>query len=226
MSFWPQSDQLLKLTGIVTKRQQRCTKSVWLFGATALVSQLPVLRLYSFWIPFPNTSQFCSSPGVPSDINQVLLPLRPPKVSISLCCPFRSSFPPHVHLSIRSSAQSEGWSCRAALYLCSNWPGGKPEVRLLPSHHQHTHLPLHSQVHLCKVVKWFPPKGEILWRIRVNLFLFVWLSYLPWFEVFYKLLNNLADYLKKGQVSRCGMYEGAVFDCFHNHEIMSKYFPD
>uniref|UniRef100_A0A8C9WYC0 DENN domain containing 1C n=1 Tax=Sander lucioperca TaxID=283035 RepID=A0A8C9WYC0_SANLU len=27
------------------------------------------------------------------------------------------------------------------------------------------------------------------------------LSYLPWFEVFYKLLNNLADYLTKGQVS-------------------------
>lgn len=25
-------------------------------------------------------------------------------------------------------------------------------------------------------------------------------SYLPWFEVFYKLLNNLADYLSKGQV--------------------------
>lgn len=25
------------------------------------------------------------------------------------------------------------------------------------------------------------------------------LSYLPWFEVFYKLLNNLADYLSKGQ---------------------------
>uniref|UniRef100_A0A667YMX9 DENN domain containing 1C n=1 Tax=Myripristis murdjan TaxID=586833 RepID=A0A667YMX9_9TELE len=29
------------------------------------------------------------------------------------------------------------------------------------------------------------------------------LSYLPWFEVFYKLLNNLADYLTKGQVSFC-----------------------
>uniref|UniRef100_A0A3Q4C049 UDENN domain-containing protein n=1 Tax=Mola mola TaxID=94237 RepID=A0A3Q4C049_MOLML len=27
------------------------------------------------------------------------------------------------------------------------------------------------------------------------------LNYLPWFEVFYKLLNNLADYLMKGQVS-------------------------
>uniref|UniRef100_A0A667YZF2 DENN domain containing 1C n=1 Tax=Myripristis murdjan TaxID=586833 RepID=A0A667YZF2_9TELE len=27
--------------------------------------------------------------------------------------------------------------------------------------------------------------------------------YLPWFEVFYKLLNNLADYLTKGQVSFC-----------------------
>uniref|UniRef100_A0A8C5NDI4 UDENN domain-containing protein n=1 Tax=Gouania willdenowi TaxID=441366 RepID=A0A8C5NDI4_GOUWI len=26
------------------------------------------------------------------------------------------------------------------------------------------------------------------------------LSYLPWFEVFYKLLNNLADHLSKGQV--------------------------
>ncbi len=25
-------------------------------------------------------------------------------------------------------------------------------------------------------------------------------SYLPWFEVFYKLLNNLADYITKGQV--------------------------
>lgn len=28
-------------------------------------------------------------------------------------------------------------------------------------------------------------------------------SYLPWFEVFYKLLNNLADYLTKGQVRLC-----------------------
>uniref|UniRef100_A0A3Q2G065 UDENN domain-containing protein n=1 Tax=Cyprinodon variegatus TaxID=28743 RepID=A0A3Q2G065_CYPVA len=27
------------------------------------------------------------------------------------------------------------------------------------------------------------------------------LSYLPWFEVFYKLLNNLADYLSKGQIN-------------------------
>ncbi|CAL8332636.1 unnamed protein product [Merluccius merluccius] len=27
------------------------------------------------------------------------------------------------------------------------------------------------------------------------------LSYLPWFEVFYKLLNNLADYLGKGQIN-------------------------
>ncbi|XP_032418021.1 DENN domain-containing protein 1B isoform X2 [Xiphophorus hellerii] len=27
------------------------------------------------------------------------------------------------------------------------------------------------------------------------------LSYLPWFEVFYKLLNNLADYLAKGQIN-------------------------
>uniref|UniRef100_A0A672GD84 UDENN domain-containing protein n=1 Tax=Salarias fasciatus TaxID=181472 RepID=A0A672GD84_SALFA len=26
-------------------------------------------------------------------------------------------------------------------------------------------------------------------------------TYLPWFEVFYKLLNNLADYLSKGQTS-------------------------
>uniref|UniRef100_A0A3B4XYC7 DENN domain containing 1C n=1 Tax=Seriola lalandi dorsalis TaxID=1841481 RepID=A0A3B4XYC7_SERLL len=35
------------------------------------------------------------------------------------------------------------------------------------------------------------------------------LSYLPWFEVFYKLLNNLADYLTKGQVSflcLCGTF--------------------
>lgn len=30
-------------------------------------------------------------------------------------------------------------------------------------------------------------------------------SYLPWFEVFYKLLNNLADYLTKGQVRFCCM---------------------
>lgn len=62
-----------------------------------------------------------------------------------------------------------------------------------------------------------------------QLFPFVWLSYLPWFEVFYKLLNNLADYLKKGQVRRCGMYEGAFFDHFHNdfnHVIMYEYFTD
>lgn len=26
-------------------------------------------------------------------------------------------------------------------------------------------------------------------------------SYLPWFEAFYKLLNNLADYVTKGQVN-------------------------
>lgn len=49
-----------------------------------------------------------------------------------------------------------------------------------------------------------------------QLFPFVWLSYLPWFEVFYKLLNNLAEYLKKGQVSWCRMYEATFIDHYHN----------
>ena len=32
-------------------------------------------------------------------------------------------------------------------------------------------------------------------------FLFLCPSYLPWFEIFYRLLNTLADYSLKGQVS-------------------------
>lgn len=41
------------------------------------------------------------------------------------------------------------------------------------------------------------------------------LSYLPWFEVFYKLLNNLADYLSKGQTSEaktllCELYKQPI----------------
>lgn len=50
----------------------------------------------------------------------------------------------------------------------------------------------------------------------------VWLSYLPWFEVFYKLLNNLADYLKKGQVIRCCIKKVLALisaGCNHGHNI-------
>lgn len=95
---------------------------------------------------FTDNVQFCPSPGVLSNITQVLLPLWHPKVSICLWFSSCLPFSPHVHLWLHRSAQSQGWSRRAALYFCSNWPGGKPEVRFLPSHHQYTHLPLHSQV--------------------------------------------------------------------------------
>ncbi|KAM6940227.1 LOW QUALITY PROTEIN: DENN domain-containing protein 1B [Xenentodon cancila] len=37
------------------------------------------------------------------------------------------------------------------------------------------------------------------------------LSYLPWFEVFYKLLNNLADYLSKGQISEMKALLAALY---------------
>nr|XP_046263111.1 DENN domain-containing protein 1B isoform X2 [Scatophagus argus] len=37
------------------------------------------------------------------------------------------------------------------------------------------------------------------------------LSYLPWFEVFYKLLNNLADYLTKGQTSEMKALLAALY---------------
>ncbi|KAG7223752.1 hypothetical protein INR49_026434, partial [Caranx melampygus] len=37
------------------------------------------------------------------------------------------------------------------------------------------------------------------------------LSYLPWFEVFYKLLNNLADYLTKGQTSEMKVLLAALY---------------
>ncbi|CAJ1053157.1 DENN domain-containing protein 1B isoform X3 [Xyrichtys novacula] len=37
------------------------------------------------------------------------------------------------------------------------------------------------------------------------------LSYLPWFEVFYKLLNNLADYLIKGQTSEMKALLAALY---------------
>ncbi|XP_071032121.1 DENN domain-containing protein 1B-like isoform X1 [Oncorhynchus clarkii lewisi] len=37
------------------------------------------------------------------------------------------------------------------------------------------------------------------------------LSYLPWFEVFYKLLNNLADYLTKGQTNEMRELLGALY---------------
>ncbi|XP_022611185.1 DENN domain-containing protein 1B-like isoform X1 [Seriola dumerili] len=38
------------------------------------------------------------------------------------------------------------------------------------------------------------------------------LSYLPWFEVFYKLLNNLADYLTKGQTNEMKALLGALYE--------------
>ncbi|XP_055060083.2 DENN domain-containing protein 1B isoform X4 [Misgurnus anguillicaudatus] len=41
------------------------------------------------------------------------------------------------------------------------------------------------------------------------------LSYLPWFEVFYKLLNNLADYMTKGQTNE--MKE--LLTLLHNHPV-------
>ncbi|XP_072567906.1 DENN domain-containing protein 1B isoform X2 [Paramormyrops kingsleyae] len=41
------------------------------------------------------------------------------------------------------------------------------------------------------------------------------LSYLPWFEVFYKLLNNLADYLTKGQTNE--MRE--LLSALHKHPV-------
>lgn len=44
------------------------------------------------------------------------------------------------------SAQDERRSGRAALYLCFDWPGGEPEVRLLSPGQQFKHLPLHAQV--------------------------------------------------------------------------------
>ncbi|KAM4595069.1 DENN domain-containing protein 1B isoform 1-T1 [Fundulus diaphanus] len=37
------------------------------------------------------------------------------------------------------------------------------------------------------------------------------LSYLPWFEVFYKLLNNLADYLSKGQINETKALLAALY---------------
>ncbi|XP_067353937.1 DENN domain-containing protein 1B isoform X2 [Channa argus] len=37
------------------------------------------------------------------------------------------------------------------------------------------------------------------------------LSYLPWFEVFYKLLNNLADYLTKGQTNEMKLLLDALY---------------
>ncbi|XP_029918842.1 DENN domain-containing protein 1B isoform X2 [Myripristis murdjan] len=37
------------------------------------------------------------------------------------------------------------------------------------------------------------------------------LSYLPWFEVFYKLLNNLADYLTKGQTNEMKLLLAALY---------------
>nr|XP_043871932.1 DENN domain-containing protein 1B isoform X1 [Solea senegalensis] len=37
------------------------------------------------------------------------------------------------------------------------------------------------------------------------------LSYLPWFEVFYKLLNNLADYLTKGQTNETKVLLAALY---------------
>lgn len=46
-------------------------------------------------------------------------------------------------------------------------------------------------------------------------------SYLPWFEVFYKLLNNLADYLTKGQVSVRRSYVSALFYEYRSHITLS-----
>lgn len=134
--------------------------------------------------------------GIRSNITPVLLPVRNTKVSLNwrhypkglcLVC---------VLIWLHLSTQGERRSGRAALYLCFNWPQREPEVWLLSSHQQLQHLPLHTQVPLhCSEV--IPMPGCRLNDIIFDPFDH---SYLPWFEVFYKLLNNLADYLAKGQV--------------------------
>lgn len=70
----------------------------------------------------------------------------------------------------------------------------------------------------CNPVLRFDVHNEMYWRVllrpgllpgesllahplpTLKPLIFFCCSYLPWFEVFYKLLNNLADYLTKGQV--------------------------
>lgn len=144
--------------------------------------------------------------GVRSNITPVLLPVWNTKVSLNWPDYPEGLFLFNVFFGLGSplqlwlhlSAQGERRSGRAALYFCFNWPQREPEVWLLSSHQQLQHLPLHTQVPLrCSEV--IPMPG-----CRLNDILFDPFdhSYLPWFEVFYKLLNNLADYLAKGQV-RC-----------------------
>lgn len=90
--------------------------------------------------------------GVLSNIAQVLLPVWYTKVSrINLLVYFRLHFciicVSYVVFSLHLSTQSERWGGCAALYFCSNWPWGMSTLWLLPSHQQHTYLPLHSKVH-------------------------------------------------------------------------------
>lgn len=99
---------------------------------------------------------------------------------------------------MHSSAQGEGWIYRAELHVCSHRPCGMPAVRLLSSHRQHSELPLHSQVPSSSLSR--VTFSASLVTNPTSLSLCCVCSYLPWFEVFYKLLNNLADYLAKAQV--------------------------
>lgn len=55
---------------------------------------------------------------------------------------------------------------------------------------------------VCRCSSWWP-RYQTLWFSC---------SYLPWFEVFYKLLNILADYTTKGQVS-----QGLLRQVFFTH---------
>lgn len=86
-----------------------------------------------------------------------------------------------------------------------------PAFRLLSSHQQHTHLSVHTQVHAeLRLTHHYGSRSLDNCNLLDH-------SYLPWFEVFYKLLNNLADYLTKGQVSLRRSYASALFYEYHSH---------
>ncbi len=96
----------------------------------------------------------------------------------------------------------------AELHICSDGYREQTALRFLPAFIGSSQLPLHPQVQTAGFKStsliWtlahfrYPPASDQLNLIVVKLSLF---SYLPWFEVFYKLLNILADYTTKGQVS-------------------------
>lgn len=90
--------------------------------------------------------------------------------------------------------------------------------RLTNSTHTCLCILRYTRVRVCEWCRVNLMPGWALSTVMKTIFNLFDYSYLPWFEVFYKLLNNLADYLTKGQVSLHCLRVSTPFYEYHSHE--------